>query len=1393
MDENTITDTCPEVARLKESWRADDGTVPQLSVFLETARGRSDCAINLIKTDAIERFRLRYDCTLKHYLSTLPGWVVEHMAPGTDLAQWLIRLHVSYLDSRALAASAIYLRITSNEEYEPDIERILQSVEAHNGRNTLSVLGVPTIDSGQCPLVDRFGLLEYLGGGGFGEVWVAWDCRLKRTVAIKLLYPTVVHTSSDLVERILDEARAASETRHKAAVQVYEARLSEAPNAGIPIIVMTLCADPPERDDLASYPWNTTFSNVVARPLTEIHSRDKLCNVQEAIRIVVDVSGAVSAAHKVGRFHCDLTPRNVLMSPRTGDVWLTDFGLSRRQPQPGTIAQSTQYYGTPGFMPPEQSRGESPTVQSDVFGLGGLLYYLLSQLPPYPLRSDADSLHARLEVLERTKSQPPTVSLPARLSRSLHRICARALAFNPGDRYESVSQFVEDLQAWQRIQPPTHAGPIPHSERIHLWCKRNRVWFIPVIIALLILITTTVWYVSSVRSQRTLAEHNARVSESRRVAMYASQFNDRPQLGTLLSVEAVQQSLRFGESVVAEAEQALRYFLDRSGGYPLREIDFTLASIVRVGKDSLLACGEDGRVELWDMRIALHPQRTLITKPSGDRVTVFPCKGGQAVVSPSGVVRILSDGEVKLETKIDPDDAKALTRDHIVVTADGSVSLLCSSGRLLRWMRRSGAMVSLDAGDKFNFGSVSKAKLASNGRWLAANDNKTFLLFRITPDGVQSEPLRSMPGGTPDTIEFADSGARVAVAFHAGVVCVLGLPEIGTPSVIDQIAYSGTGSPRVRLNSSGSILVMAHKNGEVFIRRTDDPVGHILRCDPLPFRLDWGVTLEFVDSDRLLFINDGSRNAAMYSLEPPSQRLAPVVLHLYSDTVTHVSYDVTPWDWSSQSRRLVTLNTSGDLHLWSFGPTLKDRRSTPLPGHDARIHRVCMLGDGNTLMSLGEDGVRVWLLEESPTRWPQRLSVGRIQNGQTLTPWRVVGAHEWRWSANSKWLLVLGTEQYTLWHIKGNKGVKSAEFDPHAAGIPVALSQKLEYMVTRSSAGDRHQLWTLGADRAYTRDIVVQGVDACLTDSYLLEVTGDGMVWYTRLKDPFKRLLLGDSHLRDPGKIFGTDQIVVIESKSGDSATAVTGPEIKPYHTSELGFGGVYTVSRISDANAALVNDDAVVRLCDGGIQIAQFGELKSNRVRVGSSYIIEQLKDGEIRGWDLAKWPLSWDTLSWPSDYRALHTAAATTSKSTSLVAVRGDDKSIGIIGLNGVKGELGLRLETEAGVGQYIEWSADGAWLLAAGPDGRAYLWNTRERQLRPARLPAHWNSDITKIGFSPDGRWVVTGAEDNSLNLHPTSVETLLEGAAEVTGRKLSADEWRLAFPGIPYPEMSQNARK
>ena len=257
-----------------------------------------------------------------------------------------------------------------------------------------------------------FVLGERLGEGAMGQVFRAVHRGSGHEVALKLL---VGAQDAVLIERFRREAEA--QARVDAHPNVGRVR-EVGEDCGVAYLVMDLLLGGDLADRLRAGPFEP----------------------EAGARLIRDLALGLAHVHRLGVLHRDLKPQNVLFDGE-GRPLLVDFGLARLEGR-GTVTEAGAILGTPAYMAPEQAEGSRADVRSDVYGLGAVLYHVLTGQPPFSGHSAINVMHQVLhKAPERPRRLVPTIP-PA-----LEEVCLRALAKEPGDRYASAAALAAALDA----------------------------------------------------------------------------------------------------------------------------------------------------------------------------------------------------------------------------------------------------------------------------------------------------------------------------------------------------------------------------------------------------------------------------------------------------------------------------------------------------------------------------------------------------------------------------------------------------------------------------------------------------------------------------------------------------------------------------------------------------------------------------------------------------------------------------------------------------------------------------------------------------------------------------------------------------------------------------------
>ncbi|HEX8150736.1 MAG TPA: UvrD-helicase domain-containing protein [Pyrinomonadaceae bacterium] len=288
--------------------------------------------------------------------------------------------------------------------------------------------------------VAHYRIMEALGAGGMGAVYKAYDEKLQRVVALKLLPPEFTQ-HEDRRRRFLQEARAASILNHPHILTVYE--FGE--DGGHPYMAMEYVEG------------ETLRQKIKGRPLP----------TAEALGLAIQIAEGLAKAHEAGVVHRDLKPENLMVS-RDGYVKILDFGIAKlvapkRRPAPADSAQKTlvrvdtetgTVLGTVNYMSPEQLLGQRVDLRCDIFSFGVVLCEMLTGSCPFACDNQIDTMHAILHEEPRLRD-----AVRSQLQPELFRILNKALDRQPKLRHQTVAELCAELKAFKRELELGQAAP----------------------------------------------------------------------------------------------------------------------------------------------------------------------------------------------------------------------------------------------------------------------------------------------------------------------------------------------------------------------------------------------------------------------------------------------------------------------------------------------------------------------------------------------------------------------------------------------------------------------------------------------------------------------------------------------------------------------------------------------------------------------------------------------------------------------------------------------------------------------------------------------------------------------------------------------------------------------
>lgn len=751
----------------------------------------------------------------------------------------------------------------------------------------------------------RFRLLQELGHGSFGVVYLAEDPMLRRQVALKVLH-AVHRLTPDLRQRFLREARLAASLDHPHVVRVHEAGEAD----GVCYIAEEYC------------PGMTLAMHLAGKPQP----------AEEAAQLVEALAKGVQHAHDKGVVHRDLKPGNILLTK--GIAKVVDFGLAKDLAGESAAATlSGTVVGTPSYMAPEQAEGRIADTGplADVWALGAVLYEMLVGRPPFQGTTSLQTLE-----LVRTQEPVPPGRLVGGLPRDLTTICLKCLQKEPARRYASAGALADDLGRFLRKEPIA-ARPVGRIERTVKWARRHRAST-----ALIVVTTLSLFALvgGSLAFTIQMSQALERVQKQKEIA----EANDYAMRVALASREVREGHLSRARLLLngaAEEPRGWEYFhlrgLARSGGRSFSLIghgEWVIDGTFSPDGERIATVSTDGTVRLWDARdgqaghILAGEEKPLVAtfRTDGGSLLVLDKRGVTDWDLRTGMKR----GRVALESALPPEVLAAWSPDRqTFATSD-------QNGNLALWDSATGKLRTRWHAHKSN---IYDLKFNSDGRLLASGDIEGTVRLRDVATGRDLSTFRTNRGAVL-TLSFRPGIGELVTGDSSGSWSIWDITSGRKRLQVDNEApyYHG-----ITFAPDGRRLAIIDSNGRCHLRILAEG-----QVRPL-FHFDAG------DAQRVLFSPDGRRllltrgpTPTLIDVGHPPDRL---MLRGHPKEVRGLA-------WFPDRRRLATGSYDGSLKIWG---TATGHELLAWQGHGTNVMGVAVAGGGRLLISASHDATaRVW-------------------------------------------------------------------------------------------------------------------------------------------------------------------------------------------------------------------------------------------------------------------------------------------------------------------------------------------------------------------------------------------------------------------------------------------------
>ncbi len=712
--------------------------------------------------------------------------------------------------------------------------------------------------------------LKEIAHGGMGVIYRAHQRSLNRDVAIKMIRVRSHLSASDL-ERFQLEAEATAKLNHPNIVPIYEIGGHE----GQPFFSMKLI----EGGNLSNW-------------LKQEH------DLPSKVLLLIKTALAVHYAHQNGVLHRDIKPANILIDS-SGEPHISDFGLAKQLDGDVELTITGQIMGTPGYLSPEQARGQNSTITtaSDIYSLGAVLYEILIGQPPFKSDSMIETIRKIVDEAPQRPSQlNPSVDL------DLETICLRCLEKSPTDRYASAEALASELQRWMRNEPIL-SRPITGSERLLKWARRK-----PALATLssAMLLTFVVAGFAVIWKWRDAEYQRGEVVIQRqqtRKYLYIAHMNIVQQAWENGMVHEVRRLL--DRHLPVEDEEDIRtfewHFYDRLSRDVLNRASMDYGDIVTFVEaspngDEIAATGNDHRIQIWDKQSAKR------------KYTLTP-----------GLGRI----------------------ERLHYSPDGK-TLVGVGHRSFRVWRKSGGKLN----DAFTGATEDRflTKLSHDGRWIAAPIRGNSIQIWNTADPSDTH-IVPVGGGGVIELQFLHDNIHFISASQDGAIKIW---NVESATAVAEIHVSELPS------SKGNLRSLAISSNDKSIAIAADNAISLYQLSP---DFEWTLTREIGrlanTIESLIPVGDGGVFAVVAG---EATTLWEFETGKQCGTIGDPTQFSAWFDSSAKSNQFATIGSGNAAHIWD--PTTGNSVGK-IQGHSNAVYAMDFVDDGSIVTGSRDHTIRV--------------------------------------------------------------------------------------------------------------------------------------------------------------------------------------------------------------------------------------------------------------------------------------------------------------------------------------------------------------------------------------------------------------------------------------------------